>query len=141
MFLLDTNVVSALRKRRTENTALWVWAEAQTVTAFFVSVVTIFELERGILQLERKDPAQGSVLRAWLDTQIIKGFNGRIIEVDTATAVRCAALHVPDPKSERDALIAATALTRRLQVVTRNTRDFDGTGVSLLNPWAAPPAS
>ena len=89
----------------------------------------------GVLQIERRDAAQGAVLRAWLDQQVLPGFSGRILPVDTAVALRCARLHVPDPRSERDALIAATALVHRMAIVTRNVADFAPTGVAIFNPW------
>lgn len=76
-------------------------------------------------------------MRSWLDGQVLTAFEGRILSVDGAVAVRCARLHVPDPRSERDALIAATALVHGMTVVTRNTADFETTGVALLNPWRA----
>lgn len=135
MYLLDTNVVSALRKRRTENSQVWAWAESNDLEALFVSVVTILELERGTQQMERRDPAQGAVLRQWLDLSVMSKFADRIIPIDTAIAVRSAGLHVPNPRPERDSLIAATALALNLVVVTRNERDFQGTGVGLVNPW------
>jgi predicted nucleic acid-binding protein len=85
--------------------------------------------------LERRDKAQGAMLRAWIDTRVLPAFDGRILSVDTAVAKRCARLHVPDPRADRDALIAATALVHRLTVVTRNVADFEAMGVDLLNPW------
>ena len=100
-----------------------------------ISAITILELGIGILQLERKDPRQGTVLRTWLDTLVLPAFNGRIFPVNTAVAQRCARLHVPAPHAERDALIAATALVHGMTVVTRNVADFEATGVPLLNPW------
>jgi predicted nucleic acid-binding protein len=103
----------------------------------YISAITILELELGILQMERRDPIQGAMLRTWLETRALPEFNGRIFPVDTAVAQRCARLHVPDPRAERDALIAATALVHGMIVVTRNIADFAATGVPLLNPWAA----
>lgn len=101
----------------------------------FLSVITILELEQGILLIERRDSPGGSVLRAWLTLQVLPTFEGRILPIDTAVAQRCAKLHVPDPRGERDALIAATALTHGMIVVTRNVADFEPTGVEILNPW------
>jgi hypothetical protein len=91
----------------------------------------------GALRIARRDTAQGTVLRAWIDEQILPRFEGRILAVDTAVAQRCARLHVPDPRAERDALIAATALVHGLTVVTRNVRDFAPMGVMVLDPWEA----
>lgn len=93
------------------------------------------ELETGVLQIERRDTAQGALLRAWLDGHVLPEFAGRVLPVDTAVAQRCARLHVPDRRSERDALIAATALVHGMTVVTRNVADFVETGVAIVNPW------
>ena len=97
------------------------------------------ELELGVLSMERKDAALGTVLRAWLDEQVLPEFSGRTLAVDTAVALRCAKLHVPDRRSERDALIAATALVHGMAVVSRNVADFKQTGVTVVNPWEVLP--
>ena len=111
------------------------WADRVDAEHLYVSAITILELELGILQIGCKDAAQGALLRAWLDTLVLPAFDGGILPVDVTVAQRCAALHVPDPRSERDALIAATALVHGMTVVTRNVIDFTATGVPLLNPW------
>ena len=87
--------------------------------------------------MERRNAEQGAVLRRWLEGEVLSAFEGRILPIDAPIARRSAALHVPDPRPERDALIAATALVHGLTVVTRNTADFEPTGVALLNPWLA----
>lgn len=137
MFVLDTNVVSELRKVRAgkadRNVAAW--AEQVDATDLFVSAITIMELELGVLSIERKDATHGALLRAWLDQHVLPEFYGRTLPVDTAVAQRCARLHVPDKRGERDALIAATALVHGMTVVTRNVADFERTGVVMLNPW------
>ncbi|EKB5803150.1 TPA: type II toxin-antitoxin system VapC family toxin [Escherichia coli] len=137
MFVLDTNVVSELRKARTgkidPNVAAW--AESMDAADLFVSSITIMELELGILSVERRDAVQGSVLRSWLEQHVLPEFSGRTLSVDTAVALRCARLHVPDKRGERDALIAATALVHGMTVVTRNVADFESTGVPIINPW------
>lgn len=137
MFVLDTNVVSELRKARTgkidPNVAAW--AESMDAADLFVSSITIMELELGILSVERRDAVQGSVLRSWLEQHVLPEFSGRTLSVDTAVALRCARLHVPDKRGERDALIAATALIHGMTVVTRNVADFESTGVPIINPW------
>lgn len=140
MFLLDTNVVSELRKTRagTADPGVVAWANSVDAGALFLCAITVLELEHGVLLVERRDPRQGAALRAWLDGQVMPEFASRTLPVDVAVARRCAGLHVPDPRSERDALIAATALVHGMAVVTRNVADFDRTGVRLVNPWAQP---
>ncbi|MGV1802439.1 type II toxin-antitoxin system VapC family toxin [Agrobacterium vitis] len=138
-YLLDTNVVSELRKvgdgKADRNVTEWIGA--QDSRTLFISAFTILELERGILSLQRRDVAQGSRLRAWMDGRVRPEFAERILVIDDAVATRCAHLHIPDRRNESDALIAATALVHGLAVVTRNIQDFEGTGVVLINPWAA----
>jgi predicted nucleic acid-binding protein len=135
MFLLDPNVISELRRPDKANRNVIAWASAIPAASFFLSAISIPEIELGALLVARKDAAQGAVLRAWIDNQILPRFEGRILAVDTAVAQRCARLHVPDPRRERDALIAATAVVHGLTVVTRNVADFEPVGVALLNPW------
>ena len=135
MFVLDTNVVSQLRRPDKADQKVVTWASSVPLASIFLSAITVLELELGALLMERKDKAQGLVLRAWVDGQIMPRFEGRILAVDAAVAQRCARLHVPDPRAERDALIAATALVHGMTVVTRNTADFEPTGVQVLNPW------
>ncbi|EIN7571615.1 type II toxin-antitoxin system VapC family toxin [Salmonella enterica] len=137
MYVLDTNVVSELRKARTGkiDANVAAWAESIDASALFVSSITIMELELGILSVERRDAVQGSRLRSWLEQHVLPEFSGRTLPVDTAVALRCARLHVPDKRSERDAIIAATALVHGMTVVTRNVADFEPTGVAIINPW------
>ena len=139
MFLLDTNVVSELRKVRTgkahPNVAAWV--QTLQESSLFLSAIVVQELEVGVLQLERKDPTQGAILRSWLHEYVLPTFADRVLPVDTAVARRGARLHVPEPKPYRDGLIAATALVHGMTIVTRNVADFQATGVALLNPWDA----
>lgn len=135
MFLLDTNVISELRRPERANRNVAAWANGVPATSFFLSAISILEIEIGTLLLERKDPRQAAFLRTWIDDQILPRFEGRILPVDTHVAQRCARLHVPDPRAERDALIAATALVHGLTVATRNDADFGPAGVALFNPW------
>lgn len=137
MYILDTNVISELRKVKSgkANKHVATWAKHMVPSHLFLSVMTILELETGILLAERKDPLQGATLRVWLKTHVLPVFAERILPVDTAVALRCAKLHVPDQKSDRDAIIAATALVHGMIIVTRNVCDFDKTGVELINPW------
>jgi predicted nucleic acid-binding protein len=112
------------------------WAGNVVPSDLFLSVITLEELEIGILLAERRDPAKGAVFRQWMNTQVLPTFSGRVLPVDLTVALRCARLHVPDVRPERDALIAATALVHGMIVVTRNTADFVTTGVRFLNPWS-----
>jgi toxin FitB len=141
MYLLDTNVISELRKAKSSRMDRHVraWARKVDPGALFLSAISILELEIGILLLERRDQAQGELLRSWMEHHVLPAFVDRILAVDTAVAQRCAALHVPNPCSERDSLIAATALVHGMTVVTRNVEDFEPTGVAILNPWLAIP--
>ncbi|TCP64877.1 type II toxin-antitoxin system VapC family toxin [Sphingomonas sp. PP-CE-1G-424] len=140
MYLLDTNALSELRKRRSGkiSAAVEAWAGSVDQADMFLSVITIMEIELGIALLERRDTRQAGVLRLWLHDKVMPTFAGRILPVDTTIALRCARLHVPDTKSERDAWIAATGLVHDLTIVTRNVVDFAGTDVTLLDPWTYP---
>ena len=137
MYLLDTNVVAELRKAKAgkadKNVTLW--AESVVPASLFLSTITVLEMELGVLLVERRDARQGAVLRAWMDGHVLAAFADRILVIDTVVARRCAQLHVPNPKSERDAFIAATALVHGMTVVTRNVADFVSTGAVTLNPW------
>ena len=137
MYLLDTNVISELRKAKSgkADKNVEAWANGVPAMSLYLSVITILELETGILLIESKDASQGAVLRSWLNTHVLPAFSGRILAVDTAVAQCCAKLHVPDPRSDRDAIIAATAMVHGMTVVTRNFGDFEVAGVELLNPW------
>lgn len=134
-FILDTNVLSELRRPDKANANVLTWASSQPITSTFLSVITILEIELGALSVERRDKSQGTVLRAWIDQQVLPRFEGRILPIDTEVARRGARLHVPDPRAERDALIAATALVHGFTVVTRNLADFAPTGAQTFNPW------
>jgi len=137
MYLLDTNVISELRKVKSAkaNKNVETWANSVDVSHLFLSVITILELETGVLLIERKDSVQGAILRSWLNAHVLPAFSDRILVVDTAVAQCCAKLHVPDPQSDRDAIIAATAIVHGMTVVTRNVSDFEASGVKILNPF------
>jgi predicted nucleic acid-binding protein len=137
IYLLDTNVVSEMRKIRhgKADPQVSAWADSVETCDLYLSVISIHELELGILLAERRDPVQGASLRKWMNDQVLPAFAGRILDVDTVVAQRSAGLHVPDPRPFRDGLIAATALVHGMTVVTRNVDDFQSTGVTILNPW------
>ncbi|KAE9641414.1 type II toxin-antitoxin system VapC family toxin [Pseudomonas sp. PB106] len=134
MYLLDTHVISELRKPQADKNVV-AWARTVIAPRMFISAITLKELETGVLRMERRDPVQGKVLRSWLKRHVMPAFDARILPVDAAVALRCAGLHVPDRANESDSLIAATALVHGLTVVTRNIADFQASGVALLNPW------
>ena len=132
-YLLDTNVISDARLKR--SAGLMAWLRAQEVGSLALSVITILELERGVRRKERSDPVGAVPLRRWLEEDVRPMVEGRVLPVDERTAVTAAGLHIPGPMPEMDALIAATALVHDLVLVTRNTKDFERTDVRLLNPW------
>lgn len=136
-YLLDTDVVSELRKigDGKADASVVAWVGREDSASFFISAITILELERGILGVQRRDARQGARLRTWLDNYVRPEFAGRILSIDDAVATRCAHLHIPDRRNEGDALIAATALIHGLTVVTRNVKDFEGTGAIIVDPW------
>ncbi len=137
MFILDTNVVSELRKVTSGKADKRVakWAASVVVADLYLSAISMQELEIGVQLVERRDVKQGGLLRVWLNDHVLPAFAGRILPIDEAVARRSASLHVPDPKPMRDSLIAATALVHGMTVVTRNVADFEASGVQLLNPW------
>ena len=139
MFVIDTNVVSELRKVRagTANPGVAKWVAQVASASLFVSAITIEELEHGVLLLERSDREQGAMLRAWLDRSVVAAFRHRVLAVDERVARRAAALHVPDPAPVRDALIGATALVHDMAIVTHNVKDFQRfDGLDVVNPWS-----
>ena len=141
MYVLDTNVLSELRKVRPGKAGANVaaWAESVDAADIFISAITIMEVELGVLSIERKDAVQGAMLRSWLEQHVLPEFSERTLPIDTTVAQRCARLHVPDKRGERDALIAATALVHGMTVVTRNVAEFKPTGVTVVDPWAPSP--
>lgn len=135
MLLLDTNVVSEMRRLIDPNLADW--AHTLDPAEAYLSAITIQELEIGVQLKERRDKPHGLILRQWLEQQVYPTFEGRILPVDMAVARRSAAFHIPNPAPIRDSLIAATALEHRMILVTRNVSDFERTGVQILNPFEA----
>jgi predicted nucleic acid-binding protein len=137
-YLLDTNVVSELREpRERADPGVHAWGRAQRASDLWLSVITVMEIEIGVARIERRDERQGTTLRRWLERDLLPAFEGRLLPIDVPVARRAAGLHVPDPRSERDVLIAATALERGMTVVTRNVSDFASLAVDLIDPWSA----
>ena len=134
-FLLDTDVVSEMRRKDRLAEPALDWLQRQAVDDLHISVLTMMEIEIGIERLARRDKQQAAVIRAWKEGPLTRAFHGRVLFVDLEIAERCAALHVPDPRPAIDALIAATAIAHRLTLVTRNERDFADMPVRVINPW------
>lgn len=135
MYLLDTNLISEARRMPNANAGVAVWLEQTASELMYTCAVVMMELERGVLGMERKDPAQGLHLRRWLEQDVKRRFAGRILPIDEDTAAICARLHVPDRSPENDAWIAAIAIQHHLTIVTRNVANFAESGAKLLNPF------
>lgn len=135
MYLADTNVISELRRPERANPRVVQWMAAADAASLYLSVISVLELERGARLIERRDAPQGAVLMRWIEQRVLPAFEGRILPVDLPVARRAAELHVPDPRPERDCLLAATALVHGLAVITRNRKDFGPMGVRVIDPW------
>lgn len=137
MYLLDTNIISEIRKinLKTANIGVTQWAENNHKDLMYISVISLFELEKGVLNLERKDAQQGKIYRDWLDNKVKPTFENRILSITPQTVLICAKMHIPDKKSITDSLIAATAIENHLTVITRNEKDFLTTGAKIFNPF------
>lgn len=135
MYLLDTVMVSAMRRPERNPVLVDRWVAMTPLVSCCVSVMTLVEIEYGILRLARRDVRQAEGLRRWFEQTMRPSFAGRILPIDEPVAIACAALHLPDPRPERDVLIGATAIVHDLTMVTRNTRDFASFPLRLVNPW------
>lgn len=135
-YLLDTNVVSELRKGRRADKHVQAWFRGVDDDALFLSVLVVGELRRGVENIRRRDRAAATALDRWLDT-LMTAYADRILEVTTEIAAVWGRFNVPDPLPVIDSLIAATAHVHDLTVVTRNTVDIDRTGVPTMNPFTA----
>lgn len=133
-YLLDTNVISDLRKRHRASPLVRAWGNERKPQELFLSVLTLGELRRGTELIKRRDPATAGILRAWLDS-IRARFRNRIIGIDATVADRWGRLGIPAPLPDIDGLLAATALVHGMTVVTRNVRHIAPTGVPCLNPF------
>lgn len=134
-YVLDTNVVSALRVRG-RNPAVDAWVASVPVRDQFVTAFSIAEIERGIVAKEGTDSAQGERLRTWFEDRVLPAFSGRVLAFDLAAARILASYRVPEHAPYDDALIAATAQAAEMTVVTRNTKHFEPLGTQCLDPWA-----
>ena len=135
MYLLDTVFLSEVRKR--PQSRAMVWMRQQNVTELFLSAITVMEIERGIEQQRRPDPPFAAALEKWLRENIML-FGNRILPITTAIAQRWGRMQIQLKRDDDDIAIAATALEHNFQVVTRNVRHFDKTGVVVFNPFEAP---
>jgi predicted nucleic acid-binding protein len=135
MYILDTNVVSELRKGAKADRNVRVWARTLPAASLYLSAISILELEVGIRLMERRDSKQGVVLRTWMHKHVLPTFADRVLPIDLTVAQQCAALRVLNPRSDRDALIGATALVHGMTVVTRNLTHFEDMGVKVIDPW------
>lgn len=138
IYLLDTNVLSELRRADRGDARVRAWSQSLQLQNLFLSAITILEIEQGILRLNRRDAKTAELFRDWLTNYVLKQFDGRILAFDWSAAIRCAAMHVPDPQPDRDSIIAATAAVHGLTVATRNVADFEACGVPVFNPWLDP---
>lgn len=138
-YLLDTTVVSEIRKSpQKADPHVRSWVASRAPSDLCLSAITILEIELGIARLSRRDHRQAAPLQAWFEDDLLPVFADRILPIDVAVARRAALMHVPDPRPERDALIAATAVVHDLTVVTRNVKDFEPLDVAIIDPWQYP---
>ena len=137
-FLLDTNVVSELRRGAKCDARVAAWQAAHSPSVCHLSVISLMEIRLGIELVRRRDPKHGEILQSWYDTKVRSAFSKRTLPVTPEIAEKCAELHAERTRPFRDSLILATALSHNLTVVTRNTKDFSDSAARILNPWAPP---
>lgn len=138
MYLLDTNIISQIRKINAPSCpiAFKSWFDSVDLTMCYLSAITVFEVELGILQKSRKDPVQAQILRDWFENQVKTEFATRILPIDTQSALKSAGFHVPNPASLPDSLIAGVAVAYNMILVTKNAKDFiDFQDIQLFNPF------
>ncbi len=133
-FLLDTNILSELRKGPRADAGVRRWMESVEEESLFTSVLVLGELRRGTERLRRRDKVAAAALDQWY-SRFLEGFSDRVLDVDAAVAERWGALNVPDPLPAVDGLLAATALVHGLTLVSRNLRDVERSGARVLNPF------
>jgi hypothetical protein len=131
-FLLDTNAISEIRRGRDPNVAAW--ANSVADGELYLSVLTLGEIRKGIERLRGRDLRQAEVFSAWL-LELRERFSDRILTIDAEVAEAWGRVNAPAERNTTDSLIAATARVHELTVVTRNTSDFEGCDVELLDPW------
>lgn len=136
-YVLDTNVVSALRVRG-RNPDVEAWAASIPVVDLYVTATTITEIERGVVAKERSDAQQGTILRRWFDEHVLPTFTDRVLPFDLPAARILANYRVPEHAPFDDALIAAIAQSNDMIVATRNTKHFEPLGTPCINPWEPP---
>jgi len=138
-WLVDTNVISEARKGSNCDPHVADWLARQAGELHYISAISMMEVKLGIELAQNRNPEFAAVLEAWYETKLKARFQGKVLQVDLEVAEVCARLHAVRTRSFRDSLIGATALLHDLRLVTRNVKDFQGMGVSLVNPWTASP--
>lgn len=133
--LLDTVTISELRKEGRMHDAVRAWQEQLSDRETWLSVVSVMEIRMGHLRVLNKDPVFAQRLESWLETTVIPLFEDRLFQIDLAIAREAAGMRVVHGLSPNDSLIAATAKVHGLTLATRNTADFEATGIRLINPW------